>query len=645
MKKSYKILVANVLVVLLLLTQMMPVLAECYVKGSKLIQSFIFASDDPAKLGQTSVTYSVYKDGVPFTPVGVSYDEVMNQDPNTGIFTKTYQFERDLAKDYFAGTYKTVAQAVYDNGYGKLEHEYLVDPVINPRAALVAIKGQPYSVKFTTNLDESVTWSVYKPALPEGLDYRIGTDSNATVVNSVYMEVYGTPTNLGTYTFAVGATNGTLSVTNNYNLTVIPESSDSSYNSDNGNNTSHGTLIHYVELRQMMIFWLGSIKVSTLPADELKKIINSVQKGGAISLKVGDGTTSQAFEATGDLIRFMQTNSTSLILDYGNVKCEIPSDALDIDKLAADLKVTSVNDIKIHIRAEEVSDPLEGKFKFASKFFNLKIIASAPNGNSIEVTKLKSKIKFHLPVNGNISKPLVIGTRNVYRVNLGRLHFCNSVFDGTNYVVDITESGIFAVLDFQVNFSDVSQNHWAYTSIQIMASRSVMFDVYGSVSIENSTDADQAENILLNVGDFLPESGVTSRQLAGYLLQALNIGEENGDWNAQTQQDIAIKLGICDSSILSGADVSITREQMTGMVMKAYAYVSGNKLSSEALSYSGQFGDIDNLDPASAASIKAAYTVGVVMGIDANTFNPKSLARKDEAAALLARLLKVLNKL
>lgn len=178
-------------------------------------------------------------------------------------------------------------------------------------------------------------------------------------------------------------------------------------------------------------------------------------------------------------------------------------------------------------------------------------------------------------------------------------------------------------------FDDVKENHWAKEFIDELVARRITFGV--------------------NENHFNPRGVVTRAQFAAFLVRALDIEKEDysgefkdvnaDDWYAK-EVTAAFKSGIVKGygDGMFKPDQQVTREQMCSMVMAAYKYEMDNKqvaIDNSAL----KFTDFNNISSWADESVKEAYSLGIIKGMTATTFEPQKTALREQASAIIVKLL------
>jgi|LSQX01.2.fsa_nt_gb hypothetical protein len=178
-------------------------------------------------------------------------------------------------------------------------------------------------------------------------------------------------------------------------------------------------------------------------------------------------------------------------------------------------------------------------------------------------------------------------------------------------------------------FVDVEADHWAKEFIDEMVNRSITF------GIDNY--------------HFDPKGVVTRAQFAAFLVRALDIEVEDyagefkdidaDDWYSK-EVAVAMRAGIVkgfDDGMFR-PNQQITREQMSCMVMMAYKYEMADKeiiVDNNVL----KFTDSDEISGWAGQNVKEAYSLGIMRGMSQTKLEPLKTAMREQAAAVVMKLL------
>ncbi|MEN8906536.1 MAG: S-layer homology domain-containing protein [Clostridiales bacterium] len=196
-----------------------------------------------------------------------------------------------------------------------------------------------------------------------------------------------------------------------------------------------------------------------------------------------------------------------------------------------------------------------------------------------------------------------------------------------SYVDHLTK---FAVFDYNKKFKDIQNDYWANEYIEVLSARNII----------NGMD----EN------NFMPELTINRAQFVTLLVKALNLktygyGNKFGDvkkddWFRPYVESAEI------SGIVSGVgnfkfdpEGKITREQMAVMIVNAYKYVNNEEIQEEKT----EFVDSNEISDWAISSVKAAYKLGLIKGMENLKYVPKADSKRAQAATVIYRLLKEFN--
>ncbi|MEC0089701.1 S-layer homology domain-containing protein [Paenibacillus macquariensis] len=177
-------------------------------------------------------------------------------------------------------------------------------------------------------------------------------------------------------------------------------------------------------------------------------------------------------------------------------------------------------------------------------------------------------------------------------------------------------------------FSDIV-GHWAKANIMEMVSKDVVQGV----------DSDH----------FAPNKNITRAEFAALISRALKLKEgtnqpfadvKSGVWYEKTVKS-AYAAGIITgiSSKEFSPNKSITREEMTTMLMRAKSYASGTKVETLPNVSLKKFNDEGKISEWAKGSVGFAISSGLMEGRSESVFAPKEHATRAESAIVIKRLL------
>lgn len=201
-------------------------------------------------------------------------------------------------------------------------------------------------------------------------------------------------------------------------------------------------------------------------------------------------------------------------------------------------------------------------------------------------------------------------------------------------ILSIVSASTFAFAQV-LNFSDISK-HWAKESIGRIA----------DIKLFAGSD-----------GKFHPDKAITRSEFAMMLHKALgiqimyfkatDIGEffddvKNEDMYASALYDLVV-ANIIDYKGQFKPTSTLTREEMVHFLMNAYKYKMGESYKQIKLPFK-PFADDSKINPAYSGDVGRAEYDGLLKRPANNKFYPKDLATRAQAATVIDRLLRLLEK-
>ncbi|MEO3947942.1 immunoglobulin-like domain-containing protein [Gorillibacterium sp. CAU 1737] len=195
----------------------------------------------------------------------------------------------------------------------------------------------------------------------------------------------------------------------------------------------------------------------------------------------------------------------------------------------------------------------------------------------------------------------------------------------------LTDAKKVAVLEKTVTFKDI-QGHWAQSVIELLASRGIL-------------EGDLA-------GNYNPNMGITRAEFATLVAKILElpISKTNTGFNDVSEKDwyAPYIAAARDAGVIKGiSDIEyepnriVNRQEMAAIIMRAYR-TSGNAVPALDLT---KFADSDKIGFWAYDDVYEAKALGFVEGRGGDAYQPKDKTLKGEAAMLIYRFLKVLDKI
>ncbi|WP_081943526.1 type I pullulanase [Caloranaerobacter azorensis] len=206
-----------------------------------------------------------------------------------------------------------------------------------------------------------------------------------------------------------------------------------------------------------------------------------------------------------------------------------------------------------------------------------------------------------------------------------------NVKDGDKIVFEAEHFSKYMVMECNKTFTDVDTS-WAKDEIEVLAARHIVDGLDGV--------------------NFAPNKAVTRAEFAKLLVEALDLeaGEDkvtfydvpDGVWYKEFVETAASLRIVTGYKGEFNPNDRITREAMAAMIVRALKYIAPN------MDYSHKdinFADRDSISDWAKDLVGIAYNKGIVNGVDETTFAPKDNATRAQAAAIIYRLLHLLDRI
>ena len=178
-----------------------------------------------------------------------------------------------------------------------------------------------------------------------------------------------------------------------------------------------------------------------------------------------------------------------------------------------------------------------------------------------------------------------------------------------------------------VEFKDISK-HWAEGYINKLKRRGI---------VKGHPD-----------GNFYPDLEITRAELLAMVIRALNIPESNysGQFNDVSANDwfsgivqASLDAGIISKDVAFRPNDSITREEIAKVIVQS----AGDKVKTDNSSDNLLYTDKDSIGSWAVQYVKAATELGLMYGTGNGAFSPKGIATRAQAAAVIERLMMLLE--
>lgn len=371
---------------------------------------------------------------------------------------------------------------------------------------------------------------------------------------------------------------------------------------------------------------------------------------GRIVVKEGQLSASNAsgnevkLELTGTLNELVLPGNTAALLDNNaltvqadNVLVTIPFEVLtEISALVAaeqlgdstiTLKLEQMNEDDAAIQLAKSSEHSGAGIKAAGAILDFTFTLTTKDNKSVSLSQFDKPIKISLLVNPDADKDLV----GIYDIaDDGTLEYIGGTMEDDKLTAFVNQFSKYAVLEYEKEFTDVPNNHWAASTIRKLAAKHLVNGV--------------------TVDTFQPEQMVTRAEFTVMLVRLLGI--EGTSTNTFTDvsssawyaNDVAVAA---QQGIVNGVGGSkfapealISRQEMAAMIVRSYAVATGEQPSVTSAS---KFTDIAAAPQWAQTAIGTAYSLGLVNGKSATAFKPLQNGTRAESAMLIYNLLNIIE--
>lgn len=361
------------------------------------------------------------------------------------------------------------------------------------------------------------------------------------------------------------------------------------------------------------------------------KLLEKVKAEASIIVKVADASgTAVTVSLSAEMLNKINQAGLAITLVTSDAAVTIPVDAVNLTgakELQFKKWLVNGTDAESVLALAALGNK---SLQPASNIFGFSVTVIDKDGNSSNVKSFNKKLNVSLQLTAqNLAAILDKKKAGAHYISdNGSTTFHGGIFNGQQISFLTDHFSQFVVLESTKSFGDIV-GHWAKNDIEILAARSI-------------TDGVSADR-------FAPKANVTRGQMAVFLGRVLDIQEMNqggtftdvangqyytGYVNAMKQA--GIMNGYEDGTFRANQDV--TREEMVTMIMKAYSYATGEKVTTG--SASSTFKDIGSVSSYAVDSLEAAMSLGIVNGMgSSDNFEPKSLLTRDQMAKVLVKLM------
>ncbi|MBO2946037.1 S-layer homology domain-containing protein [Paenibacillus sp. F411] len=328
----------------------------------------------------------------------------------------------------------------------------------------------------------------------------------------------------------------------------------------------------------------------------------------------------------------------TLVVDGDNLKIKVPGNVLS--QLRSLLKESQLEGAAVKLKfgpdafqrnmndlMNEAASLYKAKLNPASAVHNVQLSIVTADGAEKILKQFNSPLTLQLKTDSDTQTELL----GMYQWDEeDHVKYAGGEARGGFIVTELLEPGKYMVMEYEKAFVDAKEEHWAYHAIRNMAAKHIMNGISHT--------------------QFAPEQALTRSQYAAMLVRSLRLeGFEHAaaftdvnpeQWYAK-ELSAAVQAGIItgrpDGTF--GPNEELTREEMTVMLMRAYAMqTKGTGAPGRALG----FADREEVSPWAVAAVDAAYTAEMVNGRSNERFAPKEKATRAEGAQIISVMLEKL---
>jgi hypothetical protein len=247
------------------------------------------------------------------------------------------------------------------------------------------------------------------------------------------------------------------------------------------------------------------------------------------------------------------------------------------------------------------------------------------------------------------AKPMTVtmkyDAKKIFDINKLGVYWLNEATNRWDYVGGkASDKGItfetahfskYAVMEYNRTFQDIA-SHWAKYDIELMAAKHII------------------EGISQN--EFAPDKNITRAEFTALIARALNLkGQDAQNSFVDVSDGAWYKDAVMEAAragIVSGVDAGhfapekkITRQEMAVIIVKAYSYATGKKLSDIYTTAEVKFKHEGAVESWARSYVRLADALGLMNGNPDGTFAPGDSATRAQAAVIIKRLLEKSGKL
>ncbi|KAI7257430.1 hypothetical protein KC345_g10790 [Hortaea werneckii] len=349
--------------------------------------------------------------------------------------------------------------------------------------------------------------------------------------------------------------------------------------------------------------------------------LSSPAVNGVVTVQVGQAATIELPVNAGELL-----GTNSLHVQGDGIELVLAPELLK--QLAEAMPAAGSSGAKILLKSElkalnEAALKTEAGVTLKGKLINYDLSLSGGDGSVHRLEKYPVAVGLSWPADG--LDPKLLG---LYRVGSdGSLTYLGGAAEDGGLKAQLNGSGMYALLEYSKQFSDVPVTHWAFEALRELSAKHLIQGI-SEQAYQPGRNITRAEFVQLMANTLhLNGSGTTS---------FADVPE--GAWYQNALS------GMVQAGLIAGRtpesfqpDAEISREEMTVILMRAYRLQHG---AIPAASASPSLKDADSISGWAAEQVAAAASLGLVKGRADGTFAPQASATRAEAAQILMNYLR-----
>ena len=360
----------------------------------------------------------------------------------------------------------------------------------------------------------------------------------------------------------------------------------------------------------------GDVTLLTVSPAKLDSLASAALDSIVIDIGSMGRTSGKAVDIPARAWSGLREAGKDIVIQSGGLKLRLPYGSLQPDEITDRIRITITNDGRWANDASGAGlTAVSGAFGISIKAGEqeLKLLKQAEITLTLDKTTDMRKTGVYAYKDASLQWVYAGGKTGKNQISFNTLEATNAIYGAFLY---------------NKKFADLTDRHWAWDYVEVLAARHVVDGV--------------------NETDFSPESKVTRAEFAAMAARLLKLPAavpggsypdvENGAWYGNVIA-AAVQAGILEGygeGVIRPLDM-ITRQEMIMMAVRILEKSGQGQSSGQAAG--AAFADNDAIAPWARQAAAYARQAGLTDGKPGNLFAPLDNATRAEAAAVLYRLL------